>query len=116
MSSTTDRAEINRRNGARGGPKTPEGKARSRFNALKHGSSAKLPVLPQEDPEAYRQRLDAWMAHLEPRNPVEQFLIEQAVTASWRLEARRPDGDGQPDRPARWHPGPARPQAAHRGP
>ncbi len=86
MSSTTDRAEVNRRNGARGGPKTPEGKARSRFNALKHGMSAKLPVLPQEDPEAYRQRLDAWMTHLEPRNPVEQFLIEQAVTASWRLE------------------------------
>ena len=86
MTSTTDRAEVNRRNGARGGPKTPEGKARSRFNALKHGMSAKLPVLPQEDPEAYRQRLDAWMTHLEPRNPVEQFLIEQAVTASWRLE------------------------------
>ena len=86
MSSTTDRAEINRRNGSRGGPKTPEGKARSRFNALKHGMSTKLPVLPQEDPEAYRQRLDAWMTHLEPRNPVEQFLIEQAVTASWRLE------------------------------
>ena len=86
MSSTTDRAETNRRNAARGGPKTPEGKARSRFNALKHGLSAQVPVLPQEDPEAYRQRLDAWMAHLEPRNPVEQFLIEQAVTASWRLE------------------------------
>ena len=38
MTSTADRAEINRRNAARStGPRTHDGKQRSRFNALKHG-------------------------------------------------------------------------------
>ena len=85
MTTTTamiDRAEINRRNAARStGPRTPEGKARSRLNAVKPGCRARLPVLPGEDPEAYRGRLDAWgdgrkkrdASHLRisnsPRNP-----------------------------------------------
>ena len=86
MSSTTDRAEVNRRNGAGAARKPPRGSAVRDSMHSSTALSAKLPVLPQEDPDAYRQRLDAWMAHLEPRNPVEQFLIEQAVTASWRLE------------------------------
>jgi hypothetical protein len=52
MSATTtspDRAETSRQNGwkSRGeGPKTPEGKAKSRLNALKHGMTAFIHVLP----------------------------------------------------------------------
>jgi hypothetical protein len=50
-----DRAEISRRNGAKSkGPKTPEGKERSKFNALKHGMSARTIVLPGEDAESSR--------------------------------------------------------------
>jgi hypothetical protein len=87
MTATTTRAEINRRNASRStGPRSPEGKSRAKLNAVKHGMTAKTPVLPGEDPDAYRGRLDAWVEALEPVNVVEQFLVEQAATASWKIE------------------------------
>jgi hypothetical protein len=83
----TDRAEINRRNAQKStGPRTPEGKDRSRFNAVKHGMTAKTLVLPGEDVEALQVRIDAWTADLQPRNDVEQHLVEQAVHTSWQLD------------------------------
>jgi hypothetical protein len=86
-STATDRAEINRRNAQKStGPKTPEGKSRSRFNAVKHGMSAKTLVLPGEDPEALQQRIEAWTADLAPRNDVEQYLVDRAVQVSWQLD------------------------------
>ncbi len=87
MTSTIDRAEINRRNARKStGPRTTEGKARSRFNAVKHGCRAKLPVLPGEDPEAYERRLDAWIDKFAPRDAVEHYLVERAVNVSWQLD------------------------------
>jgi len=87
MTTRADRAEINRRNARKStGPKTPEGKARSRFNAVKHGMTAKTPVLPGEDAEALQARLDAWTADLAPGNEVEQYLVGRAVRASWQLD------------------------------
>ncbi len=81
------RAEINRRNAQRStGPKTQAGKERSRFNALKHGCRAKLPILPGEDPEAYQERLDAWIDKFQPRDAVETYMVERAVLASWQLD------------------------------
>ncbi len=87
MTATATRAEINLRNSARStGPRTPEGKRRSKMNALKHGMTAKTPVLPGENPDAFRHRLDAWADALAPADAVEQFLVEQAATASWKIE------------------------------
>ena len=87
MTTTLDRAEINRRNAGKStGPRTPEGKARSRFNAVKHGCRARLPILPGEDPEAYRSRLDAWVDKFGPRDAVELYLVERAVHVSWQLD------------------------------
>jgi hypothetical protein len=84
---TPDRAEINRRNAQRStGPRTPEGKNRSKFNALKHGLTAQTLVLPGEDAAALQARLDAWTTDLRPGNVIEQFLIERAATVSWQLD------------------------------
>jgi hypothetical protein len=81
------RAEINRRNAQRStGPKTQAGKERSRFNALKHGCRARLPILPGEDPDAYQERLDAWIDKFQPRDAVETYMVERAVHASWQLD------------------------------
>ena len=81
------RAEINRRNAQRStGPKSQAGKERSRFNALKHGCRARLPILPGEDPDAYQDRLDAWIDKFQPRDAVETYMVERAVHASWQLD------------------------------
>src|SRR5262245_47080817 len=86
MTTPIDRAAINRRNAAKStGPRSPEGKRSAKFNALKHGLTAATPVLPGEDPEAFR-RLEAWAEALDPADVVERFLVEQAATASWKLE------------------------------
>src|SRR5438477_9739721 len=83
----TDRAAINRRNAQHStGPKTPEGKSRSRFNALKHGRRALTLVLPGEDGEVFQGRLDAWTADLQPRNDLEHDLVVRAATITWQLE------------------------------
>jgi hypothetical protein len=85
--SAAERAEINQRNGRQShGPKTPEGKQRSRFNALKHGLKARVAVLPGEDPQQYQGRLEAWIADWMPSNDLEQSLVERAVTLSWQLD------------------------------
>jgi hypothetical protein len=62
MTTTTtpiDRAAINRRNAQKSTePRTPEGKNRSRFNALKHGMTAKTLVLPDEDADVLQMRVE----------------------------------------------------------
>jgi hypothetical protein len=84
---TPERAEINRRNAAKStGPRTPEGKNRSKFNALKHGMTAKTLVLPGEDAEAFQERIDAWTNDLQPRNDFERDLVVRAATVYWQLE------------------------------
>ena len=67
------------------GPKTEEGKARSRLNAVKHGATGKL-VLPDEDIEAFLARIAGFKESLETRNPLEEELASRAGEASWRLD------------------------------
>src|SRR5262249_34915219 len=83
-----DRAEIRRQNGRQsrgGGPQTPEGKAKSRMNALKHGMTASIPVLPGEDPDAFRRRVEDFIDALRPTDAVELALTEQAALATWKI-------------------------------
>ncbi len=81
------RIEANRKNAQKStGPRSQAGKERSRFNALKHGMRAELPVLPGEDEEILRRRHDSWTATLQPRDEVERYLVERAVNVSWQLD------------------------------
>ena len=69
---SSKRREANIKNAARStGPRSAAGKDRSRFNAVKHGMAARLPVLPGEDPTPSAPP-DAWTAELEPRGQVER--------------------------------------------
>ncbi|HET8549135.1 MAG TPA: hypothetical protein VFL57_14055 [Bryobacteraceae bacterium] len=77
--------DANRKNAARGGPRTPEGRAAVRFNRLVHGLTAATPVLPGEDPKAFEQfREDLFQDYL-PANHTERLLFENLVVCSWRL-------------------------------
>src|SRR4051794_29042313 len=85
-----ERAAANRQNAQRStGPKTEQGKAVSRANALKHGLAATTlaPVdAPGEPAGAYQARLDLFLADTEPRNVLELVMIERACRASWKLD------------------------------
>jgi hypothetical protein len=58
----------------------------SRFNAVKHGLTAKTAVLPGEDAAEYQARIDLYKESLETRNPLEDELAERAAQASWQLD------------------------------
>ncbi len=70
-----------------GGPKTPEGKARSSENSTTHGMRAKhVRVLADERPEEYKRHFEGWMDQLEPQNFLEEQLARQVISNSWLME------------------------------
>ena len=80
------KAEANRRNALKStGPKTPEGKAAVRLNALGHGLLSREVLLPGEDPEALRELGESLRAELQPVGELENLLVDRAVAAFWRL-------------------------------
>jgi len=75
-----------RANGAKSrGPTTPEGRANSSRNSLRHGLSAKTVVLPAESREQFQLLLDAHIQQFQPANPVEADSVEAMAVARWRL-------------------------------
>ena len=87
VSVSSARAEASRRNGARShGPKTPEGKARSARNALKHGLRAqKYVVLPEEDAAEFAGLEAAMIEELAPVGALQTVLARRVAVAAWRL-------------------------------
>jgi hypothetical protein len=75
----------NRRNAAKGGPRTPEGRAAVRFNALAHGLAAVETVLPGEDANAFEELQRSLKHDLAPANQYEQGLAEEVARCYWRL-------------------------------
>lgn len=70
----------------RRGPKTPEGKARSARNAVRHGLRAdRFELLPEEDSEAYLALVEAFAAAYRPSDPVEDQLVVAMARAQWLL-------------------------------
>jgi hypothetical protein len=81
------RAEASRRNGAKsGGPRSPEGKARSARNALKHGMRAQnYVVLPEEDGAEFAELEAALTLELAPVGALQAVLARRVAVAAWRL-------------------------------
>ena len=86
MMSSLRQFAANRQNAAQStGPKTDEGKAQSRLNAVTHGLTA-TGVTTQPHQELFKQRLVAWTTALAPEDEFQEFHLEQAVAASIRIQ------------------------------
>ena len=80
------KAEANRRNALKStGPKTPEGKAAVRLNALKHGLLSREVLLPGEDEEALRELGERLRDELQPVGELENLLVDRIIASYWRL-------------------------------
>ncbi len=71
------------------GPRTPEGKRRSCVNALRHGLTGRVVVLPSEDMDAYHAFCQELMADLAPETPVERQYAQTFCDTQWRLNRAR---------------------------
>jgi hypothetical protein len=83
---SSKKAESNRQNALKStGPKTPEGKDAVRRNAVRHGLLSREILLPGEDEDALRELNERLRDELQPVGEMESLLVEQIVTAYWRL-------------------------------
>src|SRR5689334_2517780 len=78
--------DANRRNAQHStGPRTPEGKAVSRFNALKTGIDAKSQVIRGEDPDQFDSLIRDYYEEWQPATPTECLLVDALARADWQL-------------------------------
>jgi hypothetical protein len=76
----------NRRNAQKStGPSSPEGKERSRCNAVRHGLTAETVIGMLESAEDYENFQTAIMADYEASSVVERELISRLASLLWRL-------------------------------
>ena len=67
------------------GPKTKEGRNRSRMNALRHGLTGQVTTMTDEDRAAHESFSRAFIKDLAPEGPVEIQFAQRIATDSWRL-------------------------------
>src|SRR5512136_1987138 len=84
--SSLKQIEANRRNALNStGPTTPEGKERSRRNALRHGLTAETVIAALEDAEDYQAFEAAVIADYDAQSAVERELVLRLASLLWRL-------------------------------
>ncbi len=80
------KSDTARANGAKShGPVTPQGRATSSRNSLRHGFAAKSVVLPTESSRDFQALLDSYVVQFDPQGGVEEELVQTMVAARWRL-------------------------------
>jgi hypothetical protein len=79
-------AQANRRNAQHStGPKTAEGKAAVRFNALTWGLRARSLMIRGDDPQEYQRLWNELEAEWRPQTHTERYYLDQMCTAQWLL-------------------------------
>src|SRR5687768_16908973 len=69
----------------KGGPRTPEGKARSAQNARKHGLWSELALLPGESAEAWEELRAGIFEEFAPEGTFETQLVSRLTFLMWRM-------------------------------
>jgi hypothetical protein len=83
---TQKQIEANRLNAQKStGPRTPEGKATVRLNALQNGLRARTLILPGENEEEFQQLCADLEAEWQPRTRTARLYLEQMAVAQWKL-------------------------------
>jgi hypothetical protein len=81
-----NKADANRQNALKStGPRTQEGKAAVRLNAVKHGLLSQEVLLPGEDEAALTELGVRLRDELQPVGELENLLVDRIITAYWRL-------------------------------
>jgi len=78
--------EANRQNAKLGGVKTDEGKAVSKYNALKHGLLSREVLLKGEDEETLVEFGKDIRSELKPASEIELLLVDRIIANAWRLK------------------------------
>jgi hypothetical protein len=87
--------EANRRNAQQStGPRSDAGKQKSSLNALRHGLTARVVVLPTEDLAAYQRFSAEYLADLAPETFTERQHAQTIIDTQWRLNRVRGLEDG----------------------
>jgi uncharacterized protein with von Willebrand factor type A (vWA) domain len=76
------------------GPSTPKGKVRSSLNALRHGLTARVVILPSEDMAAYNAFTKEIVDSLDARTPLERQFAQTVADNQWRINRIRSIEDG----------------------
>jgi hypothetical protein len=86
--SSLKQIQANRRNALKStGPITPEGKRRSRCNAMRHGLTAEIVIAPLEDAEDYLAFEAAVISDYDAESAVERELVLRMASVLYSVEA-----------------------------
>jgi len=87
MTTSVKQKEANRKNALKStGPRTKEGKAVARYNAVKHGLTAASVLLPDEDQRILEEFADSLYNDTQPEGSLERLLAERIIFAAWKLQ------------------------------
>ncbi len=79
--------EANRRNAQKStGPRTGEGKRKSRLNAFKHGLTGQLDIMDEEQREARDTFIARLVIGFNPVGPLENHLAHSIADSYWRMQ------------------------------
>lgn len=67
------------------GPRTPEGKARSSINAIKHGFSSEHLLVPESQREEFNQLRADLLDEISPIGALQRIAFNRLVHAAWNL-------------------------------
>jgi len=67
------------------GPRTQEGKARVKYNALRHGLLSQKVLFIDEEAGKYRRFAEQIRLEIDPLGAIEELLTERIITSAWRL-------------------------------